>query len=190
MERNKSFKIRRLCVTAVMIALATVLSLIKVYPLPLGGSVTLLSMFPIVLLALMYGTSWGLIGAFMYSVVQLILGITVDGLIGMCPTAFVLIGSIFFDYIIAFTVLGLAGLLREKGIVGCCLGVALALALRFVSHFVSGLIFFGIFTSANTWIHSLIYNGSYMLPEMIITVIATAIFLSSKAVRKLITDNN
>ncbi len=184
-KKQTSFT-KKLCVTAVLIALGSVLSLIKVYELPLGGSVTLLSMLPIVMLPLMYGTGWGLAGAFMYAVIQLMFGIFIDGLFGWGLSAAFLVGAIFFDYLIPFTMLGFAGLLKKKGIVGVVLGVCLAMVLRFLSHLVSGGIFFASWTDwSNVWLYSICYNGSYMLPEMIITAIGAALVFKNPQIKKL-----
>lgn len=172
---------RRLCVTAVMLALATVLSLFKIYKLPLGGSITLLSMLPIVLIAINYGTLWGLCTSFLYSLIQLVMGIALDGLLGWGLTPAILIGCILFDYIFAFSLLGLAGVFRRRGNVGICLGVALALFLRFLCHFISGSIFFRNWeVFHNPYLYSLCYNGSYMLPELVFTLIGTVLLLRSK----------
>lgn len=178
--------VQRMVLSSVLIALAAVLSLIKVYKLPLGGSITLLSMLPIAMISVMYGTKWGLWSAFVYSVIQLIFGITMDGLLGWGLTWYALIGTIVLDYLAAFTVLGLSGMLRKKGIVGVVIGTAIALALRFVSHFVSGVIIFGTITSGDSWIYSLTYNGSYMLPELIITCIGAAVLFNLPQVKRLI----
>ena len=72
---------KRLVLTAVLIALAAVLSMVKVYQLPLGGSITLLSMLPIALISIEYGIRWGMTGAFAFSIIQLGFGIN-EGLFG------------------------------------------------------------------------------------------------------------
>lgn len=167
-----SKKIERLTVSAVLIALATVLSFVKVYQLPLGGAITLLSMLPIVILSVRYGTLWGLVSAFCYALVQMALGLAELMSWGMTPVQWV--GSIVFDYLLAFTAIGLAGLFARKGRVGIMAGSTLALAIRFVSHFISGTIFFAQWCPEgwNVVLYSVCYNGSYMLPELIFTLIA------------------
>lgn len=167
-----SKKIERLAVSAVLIALATVLSFVKVYQLPLGGAITLLSMLPIAVISVRYGTPWGLVSAFCYGLVQLGTGLAELMSWGMTPAQWV--GSIVFDYLLAFTAIGLAGLFARKGRVGLLVGSTLALVLRFVSHFISGTIFFAQWcpTGWNVALYSVCYNGSYMLPELIFTLIA------------------
>ncbi len=186
-EKNKS--VYKLTLSAVMVALASVLSLIKLYKLPLGGSVTLLSMLPIVITSLSLGLKWGLGTAFTYSLIQLFFGIAMDGLLGWGLTSAYLVGTILLDYIAAFTVLGLAGIFAKKGYVGSLIGISLTFALRFASHLLSGAILFGIPENrahkfSNVWLYSAAYNGSFMLPELVITLIAAAIILRLPQVKK------
>lgn len=166
----------------VLIALATVLSLVKVFKLPWGGSITLLSMLPIVLIAIRHGVKTGVFAAFIFALIQLLFGITMDGLLGWGLTAGMLIACILLDYVIAFTVIGLAGVWRTKGVGGAIGGTAFAIFLRFVSHVLSGVYVFASagklwegFATDNTWLYSILYNGAYMLPELIFTVIGAAI---------------
>ena len=176
-------KVKRLCVSAIMLALATVLSLIKIYTLPLGGSITLLSMLPIVFLSVNYGLGWGFFSAFAYSLIQFFLDLAAVSSWGLTPAIFV--GCIVFDYILAFTALGIAGIFRKKGVWGAVFGTCLALFLRFFSHLLSGLILFRsyeVFNSPFLW--SLCYNGSFMLPEMIITAVATALLFKNKNIKQ------
>src|SRR5574344_2085066 len=125
----------RLTVCAVFIALATVLSLIKVWQMPLGGALTLLSMLPIVMLSTMYGLKWGLISSFVYALIQLGLGIAMDGVLGWGLSALSLAGTFLLDYICAFTVLGFAGIFRKAGFKGIIFGTVLVLFMRFLCHF-------------------------------------------------------
>ncbi|MGN1114200.1 MAG: energy-coupled thiamine transporter ThiT [Oscillospiraceae bacterium] len=189
----KSTKIKIMVEGAVMIALATVLSIIKVYQLPWGGSITLLSMLPIALYSIKHGIKKGLTVSFLYSLVQLCLGITIDGLFGWGLTAQMLTACIFLDYIGAFTAIGLAGIFRNKGIGGKIAGIVIALILRFACHFTSGIVVFHSFgelwkgfSTQNTYLYSLLYNASYMLPEIIFTVIGAVILLTVPQTKKLL----
>ncbi len=187
---NKS-NTKRLVLTAVLIGLATALSMIKVYQLPMGGSITLLSMLPIALISIEYGIGWGITGAFAYSLIQFGFGIA-DGIFawGLSPAA--LIGSILFDYILAFSVLGLSGIFRKKGTFGICAGVFIAVFLRFICHLISGAAIFGSWAPEgwnNVWIYSLVYNGSYMLPELIFTMIGSVILFKTPQFAKLVESN-
>ncbi len=194
MSKNKT---KILVEGAVMVALATVLSYIRIFRLPWGGSITLLSMLPIVLFSIRRGLGAGLTVSFVFSLVQFTQGI-VDGIFGWGLTPGMLIACILLDYIVAFTVLGLAGIFRKKGFAGWVGGIALAVVLRFVCHFLSGVVVwksFGElwngFSTDNTFLYSFLYNGSYMLPELIFTLIgAIALLKVPQTKRYLITTED
>lgn len=177
---------------AVMVALAFVLSMIRVYKLPWGGSITLLSMLPICIYSIKHGIAAGLGVSFVFSLTQFFQGIG-DGLFGWGLTGGMLAACILLDYILAYTAVGLAGMFRKKGIVGWICGTVIALLLRFACHFGSGVVVwksFGAlwdgFSTDNTYLYSFLYNGSYMLPEIIFTAIGAAILFSLPQTKKLI----
>ena len=177
---------------AIMIALATVLSLIQVYKLPWGGSITLLSMLPICLYSIKCGIKQGFAVAFIFSLIQFVQGIA-DGLFGWGLTPVMLIACILLDYILAYTAIGIAGIFNENGMAGWLGGTVLALFLRFVFHFLSGVIIwhsFGElwngFSTENTCLYSFLYNGSYMLPEIIFTAIGAFILFKIPQTKKLL----
>ncbi len=187
MERTKNSKIEKLVTSAVLIALAAVLSMIKVYKLPLGGSITLLSMLPICLISLKYGIKWGFVCSFLYGALQL--GLSLGEVMSWGLDVRMWIGCIVFDYLLAFGILGLSGIFRNRTTPLMLTGVGLAVFLRFVSHFISGAIFFDVWMPeefSNPCFYSLIYNGSYMLPEMIFTLIGAGIIFGVPVIRKLI----
>ena len=173
----KNNNTKKLAACAVMVALGAVLSMIKVLQMPFGGSITLLSMLPCAMISIMYGLKWGFATSFVESVVQLAFGITMDGIFGWSMTPSALIGTILLDYIVAYTVIGIAGIFRKKGYVGICCGTALAVALRFVCHFISGAIIFANFDEfvafgaswvGHPWLYSFCYNsyrGGYSVPS-------------------------
>lgn len=180
-----------------MLALAIVLSLITPFRklLPFGGSITLVSMLPICLYSLKYGVLQGLAVSFLFSLFQFAQGAISDGLFGWGLTAGMLIACILLDYIVAYTVVGLAGLFRKHGLGGCIGGIVLALVLRFTSHFFSGVYVFAStgkiwedidFVADNKYLYSAVYNGAYMLPELILTVIVAVILLKVPQTRKLL----
>lgn len=181
-------KTKRLVESALMVALAAVLSLIKIWKMPLEGSVTLLSMLPICLLSIRYGVKWGLFVSAFYSVVQIALDLA--SLMSWGMTVRIWIGALIFDYLLAYTPLGLAGLFRKKGSIGIVCGISLVMVMRFISHFISGTIFFDVWCPEGwnpAW-YSVCYNGFYMLPELIFTVAGTLIL--SKMYPKLFSTNN
>ena len=195
MKENKRNSIQKMTLSSVFIALATGLSMIKVINMPLGGSVTLMSMVPIVFISCVLGVKWGLGTAFVYSLIQLGLGIAVDGLFAWGLTPACLIGTILLDYILPFTLLGLSGIFAKKGVLYITLGTALTVILRFLCHFASGYIIFANFEKfvvlgssfvGRPVLYSICYNGFYMLPELIITVVATALIFRFSQVYKFI----
>ena len=191
----KDKKTKILVEGAVMVALATVLSFIRVFKLPWGGSITLLSMLPIVLFSIRRGVGAGLMVSFAYSLIQFAQGVT-DGLFGWGLTPGMLIACIFLDYLGAFTVLGIAGLFRKKELPGWISGIALAVTLRFILHFLSGVVIWHSygelwngFSTENTYLYSFLYNGCYMLPELIFTLAgAVALLKVPQTKRFLLTE--
>ena len=158
---NTRSKTQRLTTSAVMIALsaglAVVCALIPFLNLPFGGGFTIASMLPIVLISYMYGLKWGFFVSATYSLVQMLLDLslgtsasvimalfmpTSDGYMG----ALAGVAIILLDYLVAYTVLGFGGIFRNKiknkG-VALCLGSVLALSLRYLAHILSGAIFYG-----------------------------------------------
>ncbi|MDE6708863.1 MAG: energy-coupled thiamine transporter ThiT [Oscillospiraceae bacterium] len=193
MEKNS--KTRILAEGAIMIAMAFILSYIKIFNLPWGGSITLLSMLPVAVFSIKRGVKAGLFAAFVYALIQLGQGIAVDGLLGWGLTPVMLISCMVLDYIGAFTVIGLSGIFRKKGLVGRLAGTALAVLIRYVFHIISGAVIFHssgmiweTFSTDNEWLYSTLYNGAYMLPEMIFTVIGAAVLLKVPQINRLIEE--
>ena len=168
---NDHMKLRALCEGAVLVAIAQVLSYLKIWEMPWGGSVVL-SMVPLVLYAVRWGLGAGLLSGFVFGVLQFMF----DG--GFA------IGwqSIIGDYLVAFTVLGLAGLVARRK-TGVFTGTLIAGFARFLVHYVVGATiwaaympdtFFGL-TMHSPWFYSLLYNLAYMLPNIAITLVVFAI---------------
>lgn len=204
-------KTKKLVTTAMLLAFALILSLIQIFRLPFGGSVTLVSMLPVILIGYMYGTKHGLLSALVYSVLQMLVGMgTVSsfflpGESQMALYAAILICVI--DYILAYSCLGLGGIFKSKvksPLGALILGVAVCIISRYIMHIISGYIFFGTwaewffadstglsqigaFKGFCNWVmnnfsgnglsmlYSFIYNGAYMIPELIITLIVAPI---------------
>lgn len=173
---TKSYsKTRTLVECALMIALGTVLANIKIYELHNGGSVTLFSMLPFILISFRHGVKWGLFTGFVNSLLQMLLGFWAPPTPGLLP----LVGMILLDYVLAFTLLGLAGAIAKpfhNRMLGVAVGSAAVCAIRFVCSFLSGVLIWGNLSDGlPAWIYSLTYNGSYMLPETILTTIAAVL---------------
>lgn len=184
---------------AMMLALAIVLSLLTPFQkiLPFGGSITLVSMLPICIFSIKYGVGKGLGVSFLFAVFQFAQGTIKDGLFGWGLTPGMLITCILLDYFLAYTVLGFAGFARKKGLAGWITGVVIALTMRFLCHFLSGVYVFGStgkiweqldFVAENKYVYSLMYNGAYMLPEIILTVLVTVILFKIPQVRNILTS--
>ncbi len=174
-QKNNKNNTYRLVLSAVMVAMATVLSFIQPYSLPMGGSVTLFSMVPIIVVAWLYGTKWGLLTGGVMSIIQLLFGFSNFGYVSGFVAYLVLI---FADYVCPFTLLGLGGIFRghiKNNTLAISLGALLVCFLRFLCHFISGITIWASWADNKTWkaviLYSLTYNGSYMLPETIITIV-------------------
>ena len=162
---------RMLCEGAIMVALAQILSYIKLMELPNGGSLTP-AMFPILLFALRWGLKDGLLAGFVFGLLQLIF----DGAYAWGWQSMLL------DYLLAFTPLGLAGLFKGKAW-GIFPGTVLGCAGRFVIHYISGVTIYRIAAPTevlgtvfdNPELYSLAYNGSYMLPNPVLALVIAAL---------------
>ena len=189
----KNKKIQLLAEGAIMVALATVLSFIRIVKFPWGGSITLFSMLPIVFFAIRHGVKNGLFVSSVYAVIQLGQGILFDGLLGWGLTPIALVSCILLDYIVAFGILCIAGIFGNKSFGAVIGGVFLAVSIRFFTHFLSGVLIFGSFGELwggvfveNSWLYSLLYNGAYMLPEAILTAVGAVLIFRTKAMRRVL----
>ena len=175
---------KKITTSALLIALATVLMWVsKLIPAPWlqGGSITIASMVPIVMVGIMFGTKWGLCASVAYAVIQMMFGFYPP------PTQtfinFVLV--ILLDYIVAFGGLGLSGMfykLSGKKAFSAPLSAFIVTLLRYVCHILSGILIWGVYAEEGQTVlaYSLIYNGTYMIPEIIITTIVTGLICRMK----------
>ncbi len=156
MFKGKKFSAREISIGALSVAMAFILSYIKV-SLPQGGSVTPASMLPILAYAWAFGLVPGIAAGFVYGGLQLMQGMWI-----LHPV------QVLLDYLLPFAFLGFAALSKKN----LQIGIILACVARFLSHYVSGLIFWRMYAPEGqpVWIYSLLYNGSYMLAETIICV--------------------
>jgi thiamine transporter len=157
---------RMMVEAGIMIALAQILSYVKIFEAPYGGSVTAGSMVPIIIFSLRWGFKNGLLTGLAYGALQFILG----------PKYSYHIVSLLFDYFIAFSVLGFAGLFNNTR-AGSIVGSGFGVFLRFVCHVISGVVVFGAYapeTMNPVW-YSIVYNAGYLLPEMAISLFIVGI---------------
>lgn len=158
---------------ALCIALAFVLSYFKLFSMPLGGSITLASMLPMMVYANRYGVKKGLLAGLVYGLLQYIQG-----------GYFVHWIQFLLDYPIAFALIGLAGLTRgDKNLV---FSVLIGGTGRFLCHLISGILVFGEYVmigadaavgiglgtmlSAN-FVASFVYNAPFMYADIAICAI-------------------
>ena len=213
-------KTKRLTESAMLLSVAIVLELCSkmfIPELPFGGQVTLVSMLPVVLISYRHGVKWGLVSGVAYAMIEMAIGaktVTAAFQPGYFGDGVMLLNALIMcalDYLIAFTVLGLGGIFRDRienrGKALCC-GALVALGCRYLAHILSGYILFAgwaewFFTQEGfpAWgaslvaslspaalglLYSIVYNGMYMIPEMVLTTIAAALIArNSKIVTKI-----
>lgn len=208
-KHKMSTSTRRLTESAMLLATAIILELISklfIPELPFGGQITLVSMLPVVLISYRHGMKWGFVSALAYALLEMAIGIKtvsaafLPGYFGDGTMIFKALLMCLLDYLLAYTMLGLGGLFRNKiknrGASLMCGGLV-ALGARYVCHILSGYILFSgwaewFFTqdgfpawgaklvealspTALGWVYSIIYNGMYMIPEIILTAIVALI---------------
>ncbi|HWQ51870.1 MAG TPA: energy-coupled thiamine transporter ThiT [Terriglobales bacterium] len=180
MNQAQTSKTRILVECGIMMAFSMALSYVKIWEMPMGGSVTALSMLPLVLLGYKYGLKWGLTAGVAFGLMQLMF--QANYLVGL--SAFSVVVAVFFDYIFAFGALGLSGLMKgKKG--GFAAGAAIAVFARFLCHFVVGFAVWAAFADQvavegmNPVLYSFLYNIAYMGPEFITTTAAAFVMQKS-----------
>ena len=159
---KRRWSTRMLANAALCIALSFILSCIRLYRLPQGGSITLASMLPLFLFAYAYGTVPGMLTGAAYGILQFIQ-----------DAYFVHPVELILDYPLAFAMLGLAGIAHNRtDRQSLVFGIVLGTVGRFVCAFLSGIIFFCMYApeGQNVFVYSAVYNGFYLIPEAIICI--------------------
>lgn len=179
-QLTKTQKIRRLAESAIMLALSTILAELAVIEFPFGGSVTVFSQVPMVVISYRYGIKWGIFSGLTMGIIQMLFGMGNFAYVSGIVAYLILI---FADYIIAFGALGLGGMFKNKiknSAAALALGGAVVSVIRFVCHFISGVTIWGDYSGGAqaVWEYSLEYNAGYMLPELIITVVGCVVLAS------------
>ncbi|MCR5733254.1 MAG: energy-coupled thiamine transporter ThiT [Lachnospiraceae bacterium] len=180
---------RQLAFSAIAMALGMITSFIKLLSMPMGGSVTLFSMLFITLIGYWFGLSAGLTTAIAYGILQILAGPYI-----------ISIPQLLTDYILAFGALGLSGLFCGKKFIcvnekknstytisGLVPGYIIAVLCRLFFSTLSGVIFFGSYAPdnfPNPTVYSLVYNGSYMGLELLLTVIVISLPPVSSALER------
>ena len=211
-------KTKRLTESAMLLAIAIVLEFISkliIPEMPFGGQVTLVSMLPVVLISYRHGVKWGLVSGVAYAFLEMAIGFkTVSAAFqpGYFGDGTLILNALLMcllDYLVAFTVLGLGGMFRnrmESPVAALVCGSLVALGLRYVTHILSGYILFAgwaewFFTQDGfpAWgatlvqtlsptalgiVYSVVYNGMYMIPEIIFTAIVALLISRPQIINK------
>ncbi len=205
MQRNT----KRLTESAMLLAVAIVLELISKMFIPeqtFGGQITIVSMLPVVLISYRHGVKWGFVASAAYALLEMALGaktVAAAFMPGFFGDDTMIVSAIIMcvlDYVVAFSVLALGGIFRDriqnKGLSLMC-GSLVALGARYLTHILSGYILFSAWAesyftqegfpawgsqlvnsvgaTALGWIYSIVYNGMYMIPEIVFTAIAAVL---------------
>ena len=169
-EKQGRTDVRALTYGALCMAMSFVLSYIKLWSMPLGGSVTLASMLPLLWYSNKFGVKNGLIAGAAYGLLQLI----------QKPEIYHWV-QVLLDYPLAFMMLGLAGSVKNLQ-----LGSVIGVAGRWICHILSGAIFFAVWVPegwSNAWVYSAAYNGAYLLVDLIICIVLS--FVLAKALDRI-----
>ena len=181
---------RTITFAAVCVALSFALSYVRIFKMPMGGSITFASMLPIMLFAFMFGSRKGVLVGLIYAILQAIQDPWI-----IHPAQFVL------DYAVAFAAIGLTGCIRDLGLfkgnmrAQFALGATIASFIRFISHYFAGVFAFGMYGAgfaaeydmpllANEYFYSFVYQCMYIIPELIIVLAVSMIVMSSKTFRR------
>ena len=169
-QKEGKTDVRALTYGALCMAMSFVLSYIKLYSMPLGGSVTLASMLPLLWYSNKFGMRNGFIAGTAYGLLQLI----------QKPEIYHWV-QVLLDYPLAFMMLGLAGSVKNLQ-----LGSILGVAGRWICHIISGAVFFGEWMPegwSNAWVYSAAYNGAYLLVDLILCIVLS--FVLAKALNRI-----
>lgn len=165
MDKNRKTNTKALTYSSILMAMAIVTSQISIIKLPQGGSVSPMSMFMVCLIGYFFGTKQGVIAGVVLGLLNFIIEPYFYH-----PVQFIL------DYPLAFGALGLSGLLRNKKY-GLYTGYILGVFGRFICSTISGYIFFGSYApeGMNPLVYTVIYNGTYLLVEAVLTLVIIGI---------------
>lgn len=174
--KNKTTNVSALTECAIMVALSTILSLITLGSFPTGGSITLASMMPIVIVAYRRGLKWGLLSAGATSLLQMIIGLSAFSYVTTWQSV---LAVAFLDYVFAFIVYGLSGIFKKAfkdQTLSLVFGAFFSAVLRYICHVISGAtVWAGLSIPDNAaLLYSLSYNATYMIPDTLILCIITA----------------
>lgn len=189
-RKSAPFDTRTITFAASCVALSFALSYVRIFKMPMGGSITFASMLPLMIFAFMFGSRKGIFVGLAYGVLQAVQDPWI-----IHPAQFAL------DYAVAFAAIGLTGCIRDLGALKnnmraqFALGAVIACAFRFISHYFAGVFAFGMYGEgfaadynmpalANAYFYSFVYQCMYIIPELAIVLAVGMLVLSSKNFRK------
>ena len=192
-QKRLSTNLSTLTECAVMLALSFALSCAKLFEMPMGGSVTIASMLPVMLIGIKYGVSTGLATCFLYSLTQLMQAVASANVFPYCETPATLVICILLDYVVPFTVLGLAGLFHKMKLtknteINIYIGIVSVVVLRFLCHFVTGVAIWGQWApeGMGKYLYSFLYNGGFLSLDFLICIVCAVLMFRKAELRKLV----
>ena len=189
-KNYKPFDTRAIAFAAVCVAMSFALSYVRIFKMPMGGSITFASMLPLMLFAFMFGTRKGVLVGAVYGVLQAVQDPWI-----IHPAQFAL------DYLVAFASIGLTGCIRGLGLFNgkmrtqFALGAVIACAFRFINHYFAGVFAFGEYGKgfaseyampllANEYFYSFVYQCLYIIPELAIVIAVSMLVFASTTMRR------
>ena len=176
-----------------MLALSFALSYAKIFEMPMGGSVTIASMLPIMLIGIKYGSLTGVSVGFVYSLTQLTQALSSANVFPYCQSVGALVICVAFDYLVPFTLIGLAGVFKQIRLTksaeaNAYVGIVSVVVLRFVCHFITGVVIWGQWApeGMGKYLYSLLYNGGFLLADFAICIACAMLMFRKSEIRKLV----
>lgn len=173
-----NFTTKLLSHISLAVAMAVILSFIKLFELPFGGSANLAAMLPIILISLMYGPIIGIFTGFVYSVLNFIIG----------PSYILHPIQVLFDYTLPFMAIGLSGFFKNNKY----LAIGVGFFGMFIFNYIAGVIFWGSYAAdynMTPYLYSLIYNGSYNLLNCIICMVVSSVIDIKRLTKHLVSHS-
>ena len=192
-QKRKNTSISTLTECAVMLALAFALSCAKLFEMPMGGSVTVASMLPIMLISIKYGVGTGLATGAVYSFTQLMQAFASANVFPYCETGKALVLCVLFDYLVPFTLIGLAGVFHKLKLtknveLNVYIGIVSAVVLRFLCHFLTGVVIWRQWApdGMGKYLYSFLYNSGFLSVDFIICIACAILIFRKAELRKLL----
>ena len=184
---NSNRKVLVLAECAIYVAMAVVLSLFTLFRMPLGGSVTPFATLPIIIASLRHGSKWGIATALVFSLTQLLLG--VSSIVAVpAKTLYAMVICAVLDYIIPYSMLGFSGGIAkrfDRAVPGIVASVLITGVMRLACSFLSGVLIWGVYAPEGWSVayYSLIYNATWCGPDVGITLVVCVLLTRVKALR-------